>query len=976
MPKPAEKKPDRHYDFGRLNMVFAFCAFALLAITIWMVVEDYAKPWKRYQAEFRDLERQELERLAEAERQQINEGELTQLRDDVTQEEARLEERQGESSELEKSIAKLNKKIYAADAKMRTTKSLLDTARYQYDHALQELTDKDIEKAKLEKERLESNWREDRKQLELYTDQRDQTAAELAEMRAAQEAAEDRLEALRKGVANLEQRAANLDKGLDYYLLNAPLLDIFQPDLKIEQVMVPGLYHDINFTKVERVDRCVTCHVAANRSGFDEENWLPPYRSHPRMDLFVGASSPHPYTEFGCSSCHGGLDRATNFARAGHSPSDEAEKDAWTQDHDWEAQPYLETPIYPAEYTEAGCVTCHSADAWTPGSQMVEAGRQLATKMGCFVCHKIDYPAFRDMPRPGPNLAKVASKTSRGWAYRWIEAPREFRPTTWMPHFFLQQNTSSELNVERQKAEIVGIVSYLWDKSQTADYPEPPAGEAERGLELIETVGCTGCHLLDSEATRDQYFPQINRLHGPNLIRTGNKVTAGWLYAWIKDPKQYAPDSRMPSLRLTDQEAADITAYLMSDRDPQFEGLELPPVDQEVRDGLVLDYLQNTQTIERSVASLESMSSVDRDVFLGRQTIQKYGCWGCHDLAGFEDAKPIGVELTEEGSKPLHQFDFGHLHDIPHTRQDWILNKLLDPRRYDEGKEAVKTYGELLKMPNFGMSEREAQALVSLVLGFTKESANASRLAGQSTRSAALADGRNLITLYNCRGCHLVEGEGHAIRTSIEDVGLLPPNLAAEGARVKSDWLFDYLHDPSREQMRPWLTVRMPTFGFDDSQVNTLVRYFAAGEKTEPFLSLPERPEDRELAVGRVAFNMFQCAKCHPSGPQAAVEGVSAGELAPSLLMARERLRHDWVPHWIEDPQSWVPGTKMPANFPKAADGTYSSPLTMAIDAPMFKDQKARVVPFFDSDEELKARLADAEYVTRVLRDHIWWNLE
>jgi hypothetical protein len=48
----------------------------------------------------------------------------------------------------------------------------------------------------------------------------------------------------------------------------------------------------------------------------------------------------------------------------------------------------------------------------------------------------------------------------------------------------------------------------------------------------------------------------------------------------------------------------------------------------------------------------------------------------------------------------------------------------------------------------------------------------------------------------------------------------------------------------------------------------------------------------------------------------------------------------------------------------------------MAIDAPMFKDQKARVVPFFDSDEELKARLADAEYVTRVLRDHIWWNLE
>ncbi len=976
MPKPAETKPDRHYDFRRLNMVFAFCAIALLAITIWMVVDDYAKPWKRYQAEFRDLERQELERLAEVERQQIDEGQLAELREDVAQEEARLAERQGESRELEQTIAKLEKRIYAADARMRTTKSLLDTARYEYDHALQHLGEEETGRAKQEKERLEKQWREDRKQLEIYTEQRDGSAAQLAEMRSAEQVAEDRLEALRKGVSNLEQRAENLDKGFSYYLLNAPLMDIFEPDLKIEQVMVPGLYHDINFTKVERVDRCVTCHVAANRPGFDGENWQAPYRSHPRMDLFVGASSPHPYTEFGCSSCHGGLDRATDFARAGHSPSNEAQQETWAQDLDWERQPYLETPIYPAEYSESGCVTCHSADVWTPGSQMVETGRQLASKMGCFVCHKIDYPAFQGLPRPGPNLAKVAGKTNSAWAYRWIEGPRSFRPTTWMPHFFFQENTSSELNIARQKAEIVSIVSYLWSKSETPEYPDPPAGDAEKGRQLFENVGCTGCHIKDREAARDEYFPQINRLHGPNLIRTGSKVTAGWLYAWIKNPRQYAPDSRMPSLRLTDQEAADITAFLMDDRDPGYEGLELPEIDSGVRDDLVLGYLQNNQTIEQSVASLEAMSAEERDIFLGGQTIQKYGCWGCHDLEGFENAKPIGVELTEEGSKPLHQFDFGHVHDVPHTRHDWVLNKMLKPRGYDTGKEAVKNYDELLKMPNFGMTEREARAIVSMVLGFTRESATASRLAGQSTRSASLAEGRKLITLYNCQGCHLIEGEGHAIRTSIEDVGLLPPNLAAQGARVQSDWLFEYLHDPSRVQMRPWLSVRMPTFGFDDTQVNTLVQYFAAGEEREPFLSSPDRPGERDLAVGRVAFNMFQCAKCHPAGAQAASEGVSAGELAPSLLMARDRLRHDWVPNWIQDPQSWVPGTKMPANFPKGADGTYSSPLTMAIDAPMFKDQKERLEPYFESDEELKASLADADYVTRVLRDHIWWNLD
>jgi cytochrome c2 len=156
-------------------------------------------------------------------------------------------------------------------------------------------------------------------------------------------------------------------------------------------------------------------------------------------------------------------------------------------------------------------------------------------------------------------------------------------------------------------------------------------------------VGCTGCHLLEAEATRTDYYPQINRLHGPNLVRTGSKVSSGWLYAWIKDPRQYAPDTRMPSLRLTDQEAADITTYLMSHRDPAFENLTMPEVNPGVRDELMLSYLQNNLTIEQSQARLESMSARERDVYLGEETIQKYGCWGCHDLKGFELAKPIGV---------------------------------------------------------------------------------------------------------------------------------------------------------------------------------------------------------------------------------------------------------------------------------------------------------------------------------------------
>ena len=65
-----------------------------------------------------------------------------------------------------------------------------------------------------------------------------------------------------------------------------------------------------------------------------------------------GASSPHPYTEFGCTTCHGGLDRATDFARAGHSPTSEDQREEWIDEYGWEPQKYLDNPILPAGQAE------------------------------------------------------------------------------------------------------------------------------------------------------------------------------------------------------------------------------------------------------------------------------------------------------------------------------------------------------------------------------------------------------------------------------------------------------------------------------------------------------------------------------------------------------------------------------------------------------------------------------------------------
>ena len=83
------------------------------------------------------------------------------------------------------------------------------------------------------------------------------------------------------------------------------------------------------------------------------------------------------------------------------------------------------------------------------------------------------------------------------------------------------------------------------------------------------------------------------------------------------------------------------------------------------------------------------------------RSIEKYGCYSCHNIKGFEGLKPIGTELTTEGSKALHLFDFGFLADehwmnedgtkehVLHNVPSWVYNKLRNPRIYDDKRTKI-----------------------------------------------------------------------------------------------------------------------------------------------------------------------------------------------------------------------------------------------------------------------------------------------
>ena len=55
----------------------------------------------------------------------------------------------------------------------------------------------------------------------------------------------------------------------------------------------------------------------------------------------------------------------------------------------------------------------------------------------------------------------------------------------------------------------------------------------------------------------------------PSLSHIADKTTREWIYAWLKDPQAYAATATMPNFKLSDDDARDISAFLISNSTPQ-----------------------------------------------------------------------------------------------------------------------------------------------------------------------------------------------------------------------------------------------------------------------------------------------------------------------------------------------------------------------------------------------------------------------
>ena len=105
----------------------------------------------------------------------------------------------------------------------------------------------------------------------------------------------------------------------------------------------------------------------------------------------------------------------------------------------------------------------------------------------------------------------------------------------------------------------------------------------------------------------------------------------------------------MPNLRLSWQESRDIASYLMT--------------------------LKQKDPASYAAASYSDDPKLKAK---GATVVRRYGCAGCHEIAGMENEGRIGTELTKEGSKPLEKWISRSTCGRPRTRTGGITKAILN----------------------------------------------------------------------------------------------------------------------------------------------------------------------------------------------------------------------------------------------------------------------------------------------------------
>ncbi len=199
------------------------------------------------------------------------------------------------------------------------------------------------------------------------------------------------------------------------------------------------------------------------------------------------------------------------------------------------------------------------------GSAGAMAAPALVKEKQCDTCHRFAQgPAEKE--RTGPDLFFAGDKFQKKWLENFLQHPEAIRLAghTRDP-VFLNGKPHTGPHPALNPGEARQMTDYLMSLTTLKETPplNLPAlskGKRVRVKILFERdYSCIACH-QSYNLTRQ---PR-GGVSGPSLIDAGNRLRPEWVYQWLKNPKAFAAQGRMPLYRFDEDTLKQLTQYLMS----------------------------------------------------------------------------------------------------------------------------------------------------------------------------------------------------------------------------------------------------------------------------------------------------------------------------------------------------------------------------------------------------------------------------
>jgi mono/diheme cytochrome c family protein len=172
--------------------------------------------------------------------------------------------------------------------------------------------------------------------------------------------------------------------------------------------------------------------------------------------------------------------------------------------------------------------------------------------MRCFSCHKIDGRGG-DM---APELTWEGSSVERAWLVSFLKNPNTLRPSLIrrMPKFNVTDAEASTL-----ADYIMTVYQTPAFDQETLDSSRFTPADVEHGKELFYgKYACQSCHIVDPNKDKGYI--------GPTLTQVGARLTASWIFHWLKNSQSLRPGTQEPVWNMNDEDARAVTAFLVAQK--------------------------------------------------------------------------------------------------------------------------------------------------------------------------------------------------------------------------------------------------------------------------------------------------------------------------------------------------------------------------------------------------------------------------